>query len=205
MSEFTTCSLHNRERVIVSVGQFRPEKNHIFQLECFNAFLEKRHKRDVKLKFIGGCKNKQHEQILFQVKSKIKELGLEDCVELCPNLPFSDLLKALHSSLIGMHAMIDEHFGIVVVEYMAAGLITIAHDSAGPKMDIIEHRENGFLAKEVEEYTEVLKLIFEKIDGGDSFETLRKKAQRRSQEFSNIIFASNFTVHLLSTLSGTKP
>lgn len=30
-----------------------------------------------------------------------------------------------------------EHFGITVVEMMAAGLLTIAHESAGPKEDII--------------------------------------------------------------------
>lgn len=30
-----------------------------------------------------------------------------------------------------------EHFGISIVEMMAAGLIVLAHKSAGPKMDII--------------------------------------------------------------------
>ena len=33
--------------------------------------------------------------------------------------------------------MRDEHFGICNVEYMAAGVIPIAHDSAGPKEDIV--------------------------------------------------------------------
>lgn len=33
--------------------------------------------------------------------------------------------------------MNSEHFGITVVEMMAAGLLTIAHNSAGPKEDII--------------------------------------------------------------------
>ena len=33
--------------------------------------------------------------------------------------------------------MWNEHFGISVVEYMAAGLVTIAHDSGGPRMDIV--------------------------------------------------------------------
>jgi len=30
-----------------------------------------------------------------------------------------------------------EHFGIAVVELMSSGIITIAHNSAGPKADII--------------------------------------------------------------------
>jgi hypothetical protein len=33
--------------------------------------------------------------------------------------------------------MWNEHFGIGVVEYMAAGLVPVAHNSAGPKLDIV--------------------------------------------------------------------
>jgi len=33
--------------------------------------------------------------------------------------------------------MWHEHFGIGVVEMLAAGLVTVAHDSAGPQMDIV--------------------------------------------------------------------
>ena len=33
--------------------------------------------------------------------------------------------------------MVDEHFGISVVEYMAAGAIPIAHNSGGPSTDIV--------------------------------------------------------------------
>jgi len=33
--------------------------------------------------------------------------------------------------------MKKEHFGIAVVELMSSGIITIAHNSAGPKEDII--------------------------------------------------------------------
>jgi len=44
--------------------------------------------------------------------------------------------------------MREEHFGISIVEMMSAGLIVIAHNSAGPKMDIIGTAKKtvGFLA-----------------------------------------------------------
>ena len=51
--------------------------------------------------------------------------------------------------------MTDEHFGIGVVEMMSAGLFTIAHDSAGPKFDIIGGKKNdltGGLATSVTDY-----------------------------------------------------
>ena len=36
-----------------------------------------------------------------------------------------DLVKLLGGAVVGIHSMIDEHFGISVVEYMAAGAIPI--------------------------------------------------------------------------------
>jgi alpha-1,2-mannosyltransferase len=50
--------------------------------------------------------------------------------------------------------MKNEHFGIAVVELMTAGIVTIAHKSAGPLFDIIggTTEEVGFLAENEAEY-----------------------------------------------------
>ncbi|EEB87637.1 hypothetical protein MPER_14952, partial [Moniliophthora perniciosa FA553] len=39
-------------------------------------------------------------------------------VELLVNAPYSDMLRQLSKASIGMNTMVDEHFGINVVEYM---------------------------------------------------------------------------------------
>ena len=54
-----------------------------------------------------------------------------------------------------MHTMKHEHFGIAIVELMSSGIITVAHNSAGPKLDIIggAKKEVGFLADDLEGYT----------------------------------------------------
>ena len=39
--------------------------------------------------------------------------------------------------------MWNEHFGICVVEYQAAGLICVVHDSGGPKQDIVVDQTDG--------------------------------------------------------------
>uniref|UniRef100_A0A5B7BG76 Glycosyl transferase family 1 domain-containing protein n=1 Tax=Davidia involucrata TaxID=16924 RepID=A0A5B7BG76_DAVIN len=79
------------------------------------------------------------------------------------HLYYRDLVKLLGGSVAGIHSMIDEHFGISVVEYMAAGSIPIAHNSAGPKMDTVleeDGQQAGFLAQNVEEYADaILKII----------------------------------------------
>ena len=48
-----------------------------------------------------------------------------------------------------------EHFGIAIVELMSSGIITVAHNSAGPKLDIIggAKKEVGFLADDLDGYT----------------------------------------------------
>jgi alpha-1,2-mannosyltransferase len=56
---------------------------------------------------------------------------------LYPNLPFGEVKKLFNSAKIGIHTMKDEHFGISIIEMMSAGLITVAHKSAGPENDII--------------------------------------------------------------------
>ena len=54
-----------------------------------------------------------------------------------PNLHFKKMIKEFSYAKIGIHTMLEEHFGISIVEMMAAGLYTVAHNSGGPKEDII--------------------------------------------------------------------
>ncbi len=77
-------------------------------------------------------------------------------IEFRTNIPFEELLKLIEESSIGLHTMVNEHFGIVVVECLASALITIAHDSAGPKMDIIEPGVSGYLASDAHEFADAL-------------------------------------------------
>lgn len=42
-------------------------------------------------------------------------------VDWCVNASFEQLRALLGDAVAGLHTMVDEHFGISVVEYMAAG------------------------------------------------------------------------------------
>jgi alpha-1,2-mannosyltransferase len=54
------------------------------------------------------------------------------------NKPFPEIVKIFGNASYGMHTMEAEHFGITCVEMLAAGIILVAHNSAGPKVDIIK-------------------------------------------------------------------
>uniref|UniRef100_A0A915ENI6 GDP-Man:Man(3)GlcNAc(2)-PP-Dol alpha-1,2-mannosyltransferase n=1 Tax=Ditylenchus dipsaci TaxID=166011 RepID=A0A915ENI6_9BILA len=141
--------LENNDVKILSVGQIRPEKNHLLQLRIF-AELKKQMELagiDCKIKLIiaGGCRDGEDEKRVDFLKNYAREnlkLDNDEDIEWCLNVPYTQLLKLFQTSLIGLHTMWNEHFGISVVEGLAAGNIMIAHNSAGPKMDIIGGYEN---------------------------------------------------------------
>jgi alpha-1,2-mannosyltransferase len=85
-------------------------------------------------------------------------MKIEDTIEFMLNKSFDEILKLFAQSKVAIHTMKEEHFGISIVEMMSAGLITIAHDSAGPKMDIIGGAEEpvGYLANDLESYKKAL-------------------------------------------------
>jgi alpha-1,2-mannosyltransferase len=133
----TDKSNFNKKNIIVSFAQFRPEKSHKIQVEILKKLKMRNFCRDLKLCIIGTIRDKSDMKIFEDVQNYIHENRLDEDVELCPNLPFKEVKKKFELAKIGLHTMRDEHFGISVIEMMAAGLITVAHKSAGPLNDII--------------------------------------------------------------------
>eukprot|EP00041_Stephanoeca_diplocostata_P034973 m.1215490 g.1215490 ORF g.1215490 m.1215490 type:complete len:502 (+) comp24611_c0_seq3:133-1638(+) len=159
-------SLAGRRPTIVSVAQFRPEKNHALQLRSFAGFLQQNPDRKgiVKLVMIGGCRNAGDEARVAELHRLTAELGLQNDVEVLTNVPYGVLLEHLATATAGIHTMRDEHFGIGVVEFMAAGVLPVAHNSAGPRMDIVRvtatGQATGFLAETQDEYADALGSVF---------------------------------------------
>lgn len=76
---------------------------------------------------IGSCRDESDEERKKNIEDFTKHLSLEDSVEIKANVPYTELIENYRSASIGLHSMWNEHFGIGVVEMMAAGLITVAH------------------------------------------------------------------------------
>ncbi|XP_022942931.1 GDP-Man:Man(3)GlcNAc(2)-PP-Dol alpha-1,2-mannosyltransferase [Cucurbita moschata] len=193
--------------IIISVAQFRPEKAHLLQLEAFSAAIKKLDSSSVrpKLQFVGSCRNKSDEERLQSLKNKAIELKVDENVEFYKNLMYRDLVGLLGGSVAGIHSMTDEHFGISVVEYMAAGAIPIAHNSAGPKMDIVleeDEQQTGFLATNVNEYADAILQVVKMP------ETERLKmaaaARRRAERFSEKKFYEDFKAAIRPILGSSS-
>jgi len=149
---------------ILSLGQFRPEKDHALQLRALarlrDEILEGEKAEEkwqrVRLVLVGGVRNEEDRQRVESLRALAAHLAVEENVEFAVNLKFDQLKEEMSLAAAGLHTMLDEHFGIAVVEMLAAGLVTVAHRSGGPLLDIVvespEHARNGFLAVNEEEY-----------------------------------------------------
>ncbi|XP_069061557.1 GDP-Man:Man(3)GlcNAc(2)-PP-Dol alpha-1,2-mannosyltransferase [Pleurodeles waltl] len=180
------------EHSIVSVGQFRPEKDHPLQIRAFSTFLkQKGDGQKLKLILIGGCRDKGDEQRVDNLRKLCEDLRVP--VEFKVNIPFEELKKHLAEATIGLHTMWNEHFGIGIVECMAAGTIMLAHDSGGPKLDILvpyEGNITGFRADSEESYAEAMGHILS-LSAEERLQ-IRRNARQSVERFSDQEFEANF-------------
>ncbi|KAI8812706.1 hypothetical protein BJ742DRAFT_549976 [Cladochytrium replicatum] len=155
-------SIEQRENIILSVGQYRPEKAHGLQLIAFKKLLDNHPEyldNRIRLIFIGGVRNEGDRLRVNELRIQASNLGIEDYCEFLVNADYAVLLHYFSRASIGLHSMWNEHFGISVVEYMAAGVIPIAHNSGGPKSDIVTTEgpsRNGYLASSEDEFASAM-------------------------------------------------
>ena len=119
ISQFTKIPFSSKPnsgfRSILSVAQFRPEKDHPLQLRSFLAFLLKLPENDRKmfrLLLVGGCRDDKDTERVEELKKLAEELDVRQYVDFKLNVSFDDLKKMMAESEIGLHSMLDEHFGI---------------------------------------------------------------------------------------------
>ncbi|KAL3463193.1 hypothetical protein BJX64DRAFT_257799 [Aspergillus heterothallicus] len=139
---------NNRTPTILYIAQFRPEKNHPLILRSFARFLEryKEHhsgegddsSTEPQLLLIGTVRpSSPDETHIYNLRLLAHELRIRNNTTFLCDASWPTILSHLSTSSIGVNAMWNEHFGICVVEYQAAGLIPVVHDSGGPREDIV--------------------------------------------------------------------
>jgi alpha-1,2-mannosyltransferase len=129
-----------RTRNLLYIAQFRPEKCHQMIIDAFRAFLKSyKHLSELepkpKLILVGSVRDDSDEKRVYKLRLQAQEI--KESVEFVVNAKWPQILDYLKTSSVGVNGMWNEHFGIGVVEYQAAGLISVVNDSGGPKVDIV--------------------------------------------------------------------
>jgi alpha-1,2-mannosyltransferase len=183
-------------QLIISISQFRPEKAHKLQLQAIKALLEKAPDITIKLVMIGSCRNKEDLTRVQELREYAsKSLGLLENKDFAFKIDATreEVDEFFHKASMGIHTMWNEHFGIGIVEMMANGIIVIAHNSGGPKYDIVNDGVSGFLCTTGDEYASVMYKVIKNMSPQER-NRMRHEASSSATRFTDEEFKRNFLV-----------
>ncbi|KAK7720173.1 asparagine-linked glycosylation protein [Botryosphaeria dothidea] len=187
---------------LLYIAQFRPEKNHQLILHAFAKLINSwpknsEEKQKPKLVLIGSVRNPEDATRVYNLRLLAHELRVKESVEFICDATWPQILSWLRRASIGVNGMWNEHFGIGVVEYQAAGLISVVNDSGGPKLDIvveIDGKPTGFHATTASQFAQGFRQALA-LSAQETVE-MRQRARRSAGRFTEEVFASKWLVQM---------
>jgi glycosyltransferase involved in cell wall biosynthesis len=181
IESFSNCHNSNsRKNQVLVIARFSAEK----QIE--KAILIAKTLHNIKFKILGSLLP-INQSYFNNIQQMIRDYGLNNRVQLIPNATKDEIINAMSSSTIYLHTMHGEHFGISIVESMAAGLIPIV-PSYGGCSEIVP-REYQYTT--IQDAAECISKNIDHYDG-----TKRKFVYEIAKQFS----PENFTRNLKSLI-----
>ena len=174
---FNKKPFEERDDAVVMIGRIAPEKRIEDVIDAI-ALTETK----PTLRVVGGLipLTVPYKESL---ERRAREKGVR--VEFYTNVSREELVKIATSSKVFVHATVGEHFGIAVVEGMAAGCPVIVHKSGGPYEDIIDRGYYGLAYQTIEELAEKI----DKLMQPESWKYYHNLSLKRAQKFSEEEFA----------------
>ncbi|MBN1997373.1 glycosyltransferase [candidate division KSB1 bacterium] len=164
---------NNRKNQVVSIGRFSDIKRQFDQILIAEKI------PDVPFKIIGAVRDKKSRSVYEKCMNYIAQKSLDN-VELLPNATQEQKEKLLKESSFFLHTTMNEPFGIVTVEAMAAGCIPVVHDSGGTR-EIVTIENLRF--NECYEAADILARLLSK-----DLSALRVEMAERAKQFTADIF-----------------
>jgi len=126
-----------RERRVITVARISPEKHP--ELAVYLAYLLKKYKVSIVLAGAFSSYNKPLYDELVELSVK---MNVDDCFEIKTNISREELIELYRRSIAYIHITPKEHFGISIVEAMAAGTPVIVPRNSGGWIDIAREDAN---------------------------------------------------------------
>ena len=142
---------------------------------------------------IGNVRDSEDEKRIYALRLLAHDLKIKEEVQFACNSPWPDMLESLGKSSIGVNGMWNEHFGIGVVEYQAAGLISVVNNSGGPKNDIVidvDGLPTGYHASTASEYAAAFGNALS-LSSPDKI-AMRQRARKSAKRFTEEAFADRW-------------
>ncbi len=195
-----------KKKQILSVGRFSSsmqDKNQMLLIDTFKSMKESRDLDGWRLVLAGGLQ--KGEEKLYQ--DLVKKAGVYD-IDIIPDCPFEKMVSLYESSSLYWHAagygqtlpMKMEHFGISVVESMAAGCVPVVYDGGGLP-EIVRNGTDGYTWKTTHELKEKSRML---IMSQKKRENMALKAIVRSKEFSSERFEESWNMLIMRLCGNLK-
>ena len=130
-----------------------------------------------------------------ELKQMVLDLGLTDYVTFEINARLDKLISIIRESRVYFHPMVGEHFGMAVLEAMAAGLIPVVPNEGG----IIEFVPKKYQYQSIEHAAEIIMYVFNHLP-----KTERIKISDDINKFSNSHYINGFHTILNELLSNRR-
>ena len=130
-----------------------------------------------------------------ELKQMVLDLGLTDYVTFEINARLDNLISIIRESRVYFHPMVGEHFGMAVLEAMAAGLIPVVPNEGG----IIEFVPKKYQYQSIEHAAEIIMYVFNHLP-----KTERIKISDDIHKFSNSHYINGFHTILNELLSNRR-
>jgi len=192
-------SNENREKLIVTTSRFVAGKM-LHKVVDVAAKL-----RDYTFVLIGST-TEHSQKILESIERKIKEQGLNNVI-VETNLPRSRVLKYLETARFYLHPEFPEHFGISIVEAMAAGAVPIVYRDGGAWHDVVSRVSDVLGYGSIEEVPGIVK----RLESSTDYLELRRKSMEVSRMFTyenfkrNLLDKVEYVLRVKRLASSSKP
>ncbi|WEW56905.1 Alpha-1,3-mannosyltransferase-like protein [Emydomyces testavorans] len=195
-------SLWGGLKILLSINRFERKKNIELAIRAYHG-LGKSHRKGTRLVVAGGYDNRVQENVQYHreldslalnlglqtatSKTVISALSIPESIDVLFLLSVPSAFKQtlLSSSTLLLYTPSHEHFGIVPVEAMHAGLPVLAANTGGPLETILDG-ETGWLrdASSVEDWTGVIKKVLWDMETEQLHKMGKLGQERVEQNFS---------------------
>lgn len=161
----------------LAINRFIAKKNLSFLISCYAAYRQIIGNKAWDLVLCGDG------QLRPQLEQQINELGLKDYIHLPGFLQQDELLPFFAHANCFIHASIQEQWGLVVNEAMAAGLPVLVSNRCGCFEDLVLEGINGF-GFDPENQKELTQLMVKISSDEVDLQTMGKASLEHIQKFS---------------------
>ncbi|KAG4032773.1 hypothetical protein MFRU_006g02370 [Monilinia fructicola] len=200
-------SVWQDRNILLSINRFEKKKDIGLAIKAY-AGLGKHGRKGVRLVLAGGYDNRVMENVVYHkelvklasglglktatTKTIVAALNVPDDVDVLFLLSVPNTLKEmlLNSARLLIYTPSNEHFGIVPLEAMLAGVPVLAANTGGPLETVVEGK-TGWLCPpdDVERWTAVMDKVLNKMTDDQVTKMGKAGVERVKNEFSDVKMA----------------